>query len=386
MNEFREISKNQLDKIVIDLKDEKSMCEDMNSRFCTRYVNINLFANDTLVCIEGNNYEESMMKLYLDLEVVATWFSGNGLKLNANASINDIKILQKLQNKAMRTILKCDWFTHSKDMLIRLDWLSVKENIQVKVLTFIRNTIQLQKMDAFQEFCKISSEMHNYCTRNAAKYHLKIQNKKSGQKSILCNGIKLCNKLPNESKLLGKKAFKKICCQHKRTVAKFNYENFYIKIGKKNEKDEETLKSTLNVRSGPLGYAKLHDAVFSKNPNKIRQLLEYGADVNLMSDGGYTPLHIAASIDACSCIEVLLEYNARTTIRDENQRTPHDTAVYYDSVNSARLLLSHDSITSLGFEHLINKFEFVTILKSLGTDSYINSINSEAFSNDSLNH
>jgi hypothetical protein len=283
---------------------------DINS--CTRYVNINLFADDTLVCIEGNNYEESMMKLNLDLEVVATWFSGNGLKLNASksmgmlitsskvkylsitvkypnvyiilenervelsecvkylgikmdnvlnfsehikyvadkiaritgyftrvakyltrwiktlifntiiaphfqycaslfldASINDIKILQKLQNKAMRTILKCDWFTHSKDMLVRLDWLSVKENIQVKVLTFIHNTIQLQKMDAFQGFCKKNSEMHNYCTRNAAKYHLKIQNKKSGQKSILCNGIKLYNKLPNESRLLDKKAFKK---------------------------------------------------------------------------------------------------------------------------------------------------------------------------------
>ncbi|XP_047143282.1 leucine-rich repeat serine/threonine-protein kinase 2 isoform X2 [Hydra vulgaris] len=122
---------------------------------------------------------------------------------------------------------------------------------------------------------------------------------------------------------------------------------FLEKIWKKNEKDEETLKSTLNVRSGPLGYTKLHNAVFSKKPDKLRQLLEYGADVNLMSDGGYTPLHIAASIDAFSCIEVLLEYNACTTICDENKRTPYDTAVYYDSVNSARLLLSHDVLTSL---------------------------------------
>ncbi|XP_065659178.1 leucine-rich repeat serine/threonine-protein kinase 2 isoform X5 [Hydra vulgaris] len=123
---------------------------------------------------------------------------------------------------------------------------------------------------------------------------------------------------------------------------------FLDKIWKtKDEKDEETLKSTLNVRSGPFGYTKLHGAVFSKKPDKLIQLLEQGADVNLISDGGYTPLHIAASIDACCCIEVLLKYNANTKLRADNRKTPYETAVFSSCVNSARLLLSHDILTCL---------------------------------------
>jgi hypothetical protein len=48
--------------------------------------------------------------------------------------VKDIDVLQKLQNKAMRTILRCDWYTHSKDMLKKLEWLSIKQEIQIKVL------------------------------------------------------------------------------------------------------------------------------------------------------------------------------------------------------------------------------------------------------------
>jgi hypothetical protein len=37
-----------------------------------------------------------------------------------DANVKDIDVLQKLQNKALRTILRCDWFTHSKDMLKKI--------------------------------------------------------------------------------------------------------------------------------------------------------------------------------------------------------------------------------------------------------------------------
>ncbi|XP_047144102.1 leucine-rich repeat serine/threonine-protein kinase 2 isoform X2 [Hydra vulgaris] len=141
---------------------------------------------------------------------------------------------------------------------------------------------------------------------------------------------------------------------------------FLKNIWKKNdEKDEETLKSTLNVRSGPLGYTILHDAVFSKKPDNVKRILEYGADVNSMSDGRYTPLHIAASIDACNCIEVLLKYNANTKLCDENNKTPYETAVKNNCVNSARLLLSHDILTCLKEKR---NDEFKKYVKTVGSE------------------
>jgi hypothetical protein len=39
----------------------------------------------------------------------------------------DINILQRLQNKAMRGILQCDWFTHKIDMLVSLNWMNVQQ-------------------------------------------------------------------------------------------------------------------------------------------------------------------------------------------------------------------------------------------------------------------
>lgn len=38
--------------------------------------------------------------------------------------------LQKLQNRAMRLILKCDYLTSSKNMLEKLNWLSINQNIK----------------------------------------------------------------------------------------------------------------------------------------------------------------------------------------------------------------------------------------------------------------
>jgi hypothetical protein len=50
--------------------------------------------------------------------------------------VKDIDVLQKLQNKPMRTILRCDWYTHSKRYAERIGyWLSIKQQIQIKALT-----------------------------------------------------------------------------------------------------------------------------------------------------------------------------------------------------------------------------------------------------------
>ena len=109
----------------------------------------------------------------------------------------DLSVLQKLQNKAMRAILQCHNRTHRVDMLEELGWLSVHQNIVYKVLLFIRDALQEENTD-FEAYLKKNCDVHNYNTRGATKFHLPIQNNMIAQKSIFINGLKFFNKLPNE--------------------------------------------------------------------------------------------------------------------------------------------------------------------------------------------
>ncbi|XP_047122993.2 uncharacterized protein LOC124806281 [Hydra vulgaris] len=47
---------------------------------------VNLFANDTLVCNEGTNFEETIFKLNQDLKILCKRLSNNKLKLNTHKS------------------------------------------------------------------------------------------------------------------------------------------------------------------------------------------------------------------------------------------------------------------------------------------------------------
>jgi hypothetical protein len=78
-----------------------------------------------------------------------------------SANEKDIIRLQKLQNKAMRIILKCDWYTHSEDMLKKLNWLSISEKIRYNSLVFIHKTLSKKQDNVFQDLYKNNNEVHN---------------------------------------------------------------------------------------------------------------------------------------------------------------------------------------------------------------------------------
>jgi ankyrin repeat protein len=96
--------------------------------------------------------------------------------------------------------------------------------------------------------------------------------------------------------------------------------------------DVETVKEILatnpdkNVRDS-FGRTALHDAMFQKNMEVIRLLLEYGFDVNDASPiNGYTPLHDAVLVNNVDAAKLLLEFGADKTIKDTEGFTPLDRA------------------------------------------------------------
>ena len=75
------------------------------------------------------------------------------------------------------------------------------------------------------------------------------------------------------------------------------------------------------------GGTALHAAMFQKNMEIVRLLIEYKFDVNAVGPkNGYTPLHDAVWADNLEGIKLLLAKGAKTTIKGEDGLTPYAKA------------------------------------------------------------
>jgi len=91
------------------------------------------------------------------------------------------------------------------------------------------------------------------------------------------------------------------------------------------------------------GYAGLHFAVIECRTNKIRRLLEQGADPNAENDVKMTPLHEAA--EHCpEAVPILLKYGADPHARDEGGLTPLHIAALGGSAEATRALMPHADV------------------------------------------
>jgi hypothetical protein len=113
----------------------------------------------------------------------------------------DLNTLQKLQNRGLRATLQCGRLTHRRDMLEELKWLSVEQQINYSVLSFIHQVLHNEEYSYFDEFYKLNSDIHNHHTRAAQDFYMPTQNKSCAQKSLFVNGLKKFNSLPANLKL-----------------------------------------------------------------------------------------------------------------------------------------------------------------------------------------
>jgi ankyrin repeat protein len=75
------------------------------------------------------------------------------------------------------------------------------------------------------------------------------------------------------------------------------------------------------------GGTALHAAMFQKNMEIVKLLLEYKFDVNAVGpQNGYTPLHDAVWADNLEAIQLLLAKGAKTSIKGKDGLTPYGKA------------------------------------------------------------
>jgi ankyrin repeat protein len=99
----------------------------------------------------------------------------------------------------------------------------------------------------------------------------------------------------------------------------------------------------VNARSIALGgVAPIHSAVFGRNAEGVRWLLENGADVNAAQEGGFTALHGACQNGDVRMVEDLLSSGADVTLRTDEGKQAAD----FSNPEVAERLAAHERPSS----------------------------------------
>lgn len=111
-----------------------------------------------------------------------------------------ISHIQLIQNRAMRTILKCDYLTSREFMLRALNWLSIDQKIKLNTLITIFKIKNGLLPIYLSENINYNRTEHGMNTRNRNDFKLPRISSERAKKNIYYNGLKLFNELPNEIK------------------------------------------------------------------------------------------------------------------------------------------------------------------------------------------
>lgn len=117
--------------------------------------------------------------------------------LYLNASKEQIKSMQKIQNRGMRTILKCDFRTPKIIMLNSLGWLSISQRIKFNTLVMIFKIKIGLLPDYLSNEIKYVHNVNRRTLRNSNDFRLPNFKANTTRNSIFYEGLKMFNSLPN---------------------------------------------------------------------------------------------------------------------------------------------------------------------------------------------
>lgn len=122
------------------------------------------------------------------------------------------KRLQIVQNKTMRTILRCDSLTPRIMMLDSLQWLSIRQRVEYNTLVFIFKVINEMAPQYLTNTIRYGRDIHQHDTRQAGELRLINFKKSCTQNSLFYKGFNLYNMLPVSTREAANlREFKELC-------------------------------------------------------------------------------------------------------------------------------------------------------------------------------
>ena len=135
------------------------------------------------------------------------------------ANNTQILRLQRLQNRIMRLILKCNRYTSSSFMLDALRWLSVKQRVYFLTMVFLYKIFNNMLPRYLCDRIDRGRDLHRYNTRNAEDARTPNFLFGRSQNSLLYKGINFFNSMPRQVKRAATMAeFKRLCISHIKSV------------------------------------------------------------------------------------------------------------------------------------------------------------------------
>ena len=108
--------------------------------------------------------------------------------------------LQKLQNNAMRFILRMSYDTSTNIMLRNLKWLSIRQKLYFFTMLFIFNIKNNNLPYYLYNNLLYNRNVHSVNTRNKNDFRLPFLRTNSDQQNLFYKGLKCFNELPNDIK------------------------------------------------------------------------------------------------------------------------------------------------------------------------------------------
>lgn len=115
----------------------------------------------------------------------------------------EIEKMQKIQNRAMRTILNCEYLTPIEFMLGALNWLSITQMIKLDVVIYIHKMLNGLLPNYLTANLVLNRDFHNRNTRQNNNNLLRLPSYRlqMTRKSIFYNGVVMYNSLPCDIRL-----------------------------------------------------------------------------------------------------------------------------------------------------------------------------------------
>lgn len=160
------------------------------------------------------NYVSSYTRCIIYKSIIAPHFEYCAMLL---VSMNKTQLsrLQVAQNRAMRVILQCKRNTRVECMLQTLQFMSVRQKLHYNVCIFIFKILKGMLPEVLRDRLEIVGEDYGRDTRQKGNIVIQLRKRRSAQKSVFYEGVKMYNALPIEVKQCDKiEAFKRLLKEH----------------------------------------------------------------------------------------------------------------------------------------------------------------------------